>query len=1282
MAKKILSFVAAIMAVCGMLMAQDYQYQPIPAMQSFEDGLQGWTTNSSVVNPTMIGAKSGSHFIKLAKGDYNASNARWLMTSLLALPNDDTVTVSFWAKVSSNAVQLRVIAAQTESTDISAFSGGDTLLTVRVNSTDYVQYSVSLNQHVGDTVRLAFVANIESNYYSFLSIDDVEFMTDLAPYIVIEGNNYTRVGQPLHLAAQMRSGRTDGGYQYIWEDGLLHLALQDDPQILGRASDSIIITWSEGGYDTVVLTTMTGYGDCVSRLPVRVYDCSTIDVFPDIETFEDGRLNCWNSPSNAWYFAYLRYSDNGDYYSSYNHITGAVCSVCDTGTTTSHWLTSPKVSVESIDMELSFESTIKQNHYAYNNRDVVYKVYVSNRTDSYSDFTEVGTYTYSIDRNGNEVPVAHRINLGREYVGNEVYVAFRNVSNNHYSDTLFLDNIRFGAPLPPDVKLTLEESENTTFFVGDEVVFVKTVLSTIPFNTQWNFGPNATVTLSGDSATVVWNSGATGYRQYSITVTDSLGQTVTLTDSIYVYNCALATTYPVVEDFEGRPSQDGYSRELQGCWNFVGNTGYNRWQIVSMDGNNVANIYASSAVNLVGPGFVIPTNTDVEFSWRTSRGDVYSTPARLDYCVMVSTTGNSSTDLFTDTVGVFSEVFPVSSMDTWYKNALNLNQYAGDTIYLAFFFKRTTSGNSYIYIDDIRVGSPTAPDATVEVPATAYTGRRVTLRANARSSVPLTSHSWSIEGATVLSSNDSTAVVIWDSVGSGSSSYTYICCNLAGCDTVTGTIVLYDCSEPVTEFPYTVDFNLRSVDRCWNGDGWERSSSSSSVYMESRAADGADYADNTLTGRSLIFPDESGYEIEWTVKGFNNPHYAVMVDDGTTIDTIFSENISANAWTTRRAMLPHTAGQPINIAFRHTGGGILSLQSLVVHAATPSTVLLVAPFEARTGQSITLKADVSSSDTNLTYTWTLPSATPATAATQTVSATWNTAGTYTVGVQVVGSAGTATDSMTITVSDCPAGIINDYPYSESFDNGLACWSTIDADGDGHSWESMRARLDYCQNSTPVTNYTLNSSDDAAVSWSRQPMRNQDTINLNAHNLLVTPPIALPGDSPLQIKFHARTVEFLQGSDQTLTVKLSTMGPSMSQFTNVLMSGTRISSETYAARTISLERYAGSTVYIAFEHHGTGGGGLLIDGVRVEPLGSSGIDEVGDVSASVSPNPVIDVLEVQAEDLRRIELLDVSGRTVATQDNGNNVNVGTLPAGVYMVRIVTGNGVAVRRVVKQ
>lgn len=115
------------------------------------------------------------------------------------------------------------------------------------------------------------------------------------------------------------------------------------------------------------------------------------------------------------------------------------------------------------------------------------------------------------------------------------------------------------------------------------------------------------------------------------------------------------------------------------------------------------------------------------------------------------------------------------------------------------------------------------------------------------------------------------------------------------------------------------------------------------------------------------------------------------------------------------------------------------------------------------------------------------------------------------------------------------------------------------------------------------------------------------------------------------------------------------------------------------RAVDLSAYKGQTVYFAFRHHDVSDMFFLdIDDLMVTGDAVVGIENVGNVSMSVYPNPASDMLTVSAEGLNKVEVLDITGRVVATSTT-NTVDLKSLSNGSYIVRVVTNEGTAIERV---
>ena len=79
---------------------------------------------------------------------------------------------------------------------------------------------------------------------------------------------------------------------------------------------------------------------------------------------------------------------------------------------------------------------------------------------------------------------------------------------------------------------------------------------------------------------------------------------------------------------------------------------------------------------------------------------------------------------------------------------------------------------------------------------------------------------------------------------------------------------------------------------------------------------------------------------------------------------------------------------------------------------------------------------------------------------------------------------------------------------------------------------------------------------------------------------------------------------------------------------------------------------------------------------------AGIDMANDVQVRLYPNPTASQLNVVADGVRRIDIIDAAGRIVMMRNQAGTIDLGRLAAGVYSVRTVTENGMNIQKVVKE
>lgn len=237
----------------------------------------------------------------------------------------------------------------------------------------------------------------------------------------------------------------------------------------------------------------------------------------------------------------------------------------------------------------------------------------------------------------------------------------------------------------------------------------------------------------------------------------------------------------------------------------------------------------------------------------------------------------------------------------------------------------------------------------------------------------------------------------------------------------------------------------------------------------------------------------------------------------------------------------------------------------VTHTSANAAPSIVAsgPTMAAVGEQITFTAIAS---TGANVTWQLNGGTPSTATGNSATATWNTPGTYNVVATASNSNGTSSDVIVLHVFDCPE--ITTFPYTMGFESTdpVACWTVLDADGDGYSWDP-----------------SVFSSSEQAHTGSGC-ISSASYINgpgaLNPDNWLISPQIYLPQDNGFTLSFYVGAVD-QSYYEEHYGVYISTTGMNPSDFT--LLQQFDVTTVSWTQKTINLDAYAGQHVYIAFRH---------------------------------------------------------------------------------------------------
>lgn len=783
-------------------------------------------------------------------------------------------------------------------------------------------------------------------------------------------------------------------------------------------------------------------------------------------------------------------------------------------------------------------------------------------------------------------------------------------------------------------------------------------------------------------------------------------------------DCDVLDRVPFVEDFAD-------SSTTLACWRTMGNGG-TPWEMA--DG-----LAASSSVTFFGmvpeaDHWLVSPRMALEFSyyyvsWKVQAEQSEWRDESWEHYSVYVFRGAGEVDT-TQMVPLFSET--LLSTDGWQQRFASLEDFGGDTIRLAFRH-HATDDQERLLLDEVKVDFAGAPVVSLHAPARAIVADSVHFRLDTFSVEPITDITWRVQmdtlGSELTFSTMDPFAFVWP-VGTEEGDYwVWVeATNDEGTATDSAQVHLHVCE--VDSVPYVHVFGLD--EDCWRvGEGWLTGMDTVEVngvalptaISFSHDEWGRDLAADNRIATPYIYIPDSTYELRYRAmdtRNFNVDNgidlYNVIARTADGVDTLFSGVVSGSAPQGYRFGLAAYAGKDLQVEFRHHDspmGYALRLADVQIVPVGEPEIEIVAPSRARNIDFVSLGARVVSSE-NLTYSWTLAGANPATATGSQVEVQWPAAGTYTIGLTVTSPLyGDFHDSATITIVECSGG--ETLPFVEPFDLDMGCWASYDLDGDGQEWE-MALRGDPTDMMFDAL-LAYGGSGNSVVSWSARPVGNLfsyilsgATQPLSADNLLLSPAITLPDTGSWRFSMQAASAVTLLGTlaespDEQLDefeMLVTTREPddriNLSDF-QVLMPLRTAEGEGFAPYGVSLDNYRGQTVRVAVRHRAYNRLGLLVDDVSVaidtttpepvEPIDTTAISEVENMNIRVYPNPVSDRLTVEVDGLRRVEMLDLTGRLVMKLEGEVTIlPTEALERGVYLLRITTDKGTAARKIIKR
>ncbi|MBR4772953.1 MAG: choice-of-anchor J domain-containing protein [Bacteroidales bacterium] len=718
------------------------------------------------------------------------------------------------------------------------------------------------------------------------------------------------------------------------------------------------------------------------------------------------------------------------------------------------------------------------------------------------------------------------------------------------------------------------------------------------------------------------------------------------------------TSFPWTEDFESGTTPSGFTL-------IDSDNDGNNWDPTYLYGqgyghNGSDGMIASASYDnnsgaltpdnwMILPTFDIPAGSDFELTWYEKGQD--ANYADEFYSVYINTTGNTVAN-FTATTAVLTS----TATGDWVKKTVNLASYAGQTIYIAFRHHNVTD-MFYLDIDDMRIGAAGAPEVSVSGPAIALVNDPATFTATST----VNTLTWYVDG---VQESATGLTLTYTFTTAGMHEVVAEATNNVGSAYDTLNVNVVDCGGAIDNFPYTENFE--AANPCWlfvsadpaNDDNTgitteEAIEGTSSFVLSSYAsATSGDY-NQFLISPEFDLPTTSDFMVKfWYMGDMNTDAFRVKVSTTTRDTAAFTTVLAdlptvATTWTEVAYTLP--AGTKY-IAINYYGdyAYYLYIDAFSVEEMGAPIVTLDGPIEMGTNMPATYTATANLADTLVWYV----DGTDANNVGNELTTTFTTSGNHEIVVEATNIYGSNSDTLIVNVIECNAiDIPHTFDLATEFN---LCW-----DNPEDGWDTL--------------------SDDSGNFYLYSMSNLYGFIDLDPDNWIYTPTLTMPAEGSFDIAWQVAPyttqlpsdhygVYVVQGNNATL-LREETLNASMNGFQQ---------------RVVSIPASITGDFKIAFRHYETSGGYVILLGdIKVVSTGSVvGINDVNNINVAVYPNPASDKLNIEGEGISEVQLMDINGRTVMTANNGGVLSIASLTNGVYVIRVVTAEGVHTQKIVKQ
>lgn len=318
------------------------------------------------------------------------------------------------------------------------------------------------------------------------------------------------------------------------------------------------------------------------------------------------------------------------------------------------------------------------------------------------------------------------------------------------------------------------------------------------------------------------------------------------------------------------------------------------------------------------------------------------------------------------------------------------------------------------------------------------------------------------------------------------------------------------------------------------------------------------------------------------------------------------------------------------------------------------------------------------------YAWTFEGGTPATSDVATPSVTWDAAGDFDITLVVTNATGPSVlVTKTISIID-PANTddknvtFEEIPVEATFPTVFTPynWTTVDEDG-GTVWGdysdfgvtgSTNAFSCYSLALTGDTDYGPYEGDKCGFAMTNNGSNNDDWF--------ISPLFELGTGSSFSL--YVLTTNDQWGLEE-YKVLISTTNNDPASFT--VLGAQANAPATWTQITKDLSAYDGQNVYLAVNYVGTDNFAFMIDNLVLTTT-ITGVNEEVAHNVTVFPNPATEVLNVNYAEGAEISVLNILGEVVININNASEYNaldVSSLEAGTYFVRVVKGSQITNEKV---